>query len=459
MVSPGRGMVIYAATGNLGYGFPETSLAEALKHNPRFLGCDAGSTDPGPYYLGSGKAFVSREACKRDAALLLRAARKNNIPLIIGSAGGTGSERGLSWLRGIIEEIALEQDLHFRMACIHAEQDKSYLRKLLAEGKIDALESFPSLDEITINRADHIVGVMGVEPIQKALKQRAEVIIAGRCTDTSVYAAIPLMEGFEPGVVWHAAKTIECGAAMAVPKTSDSMLAYLYDDHFVLEAPNPQKRVRKLNVAAHTMYENASPYYIREPGGLIDTSEASYEQMDERKVRVSGSRFLPQPYTVKLEGAEKVGYRCICIGGIRDNNLIQQIDQYLERVRYQLGEKVSATFGNAVSENSYSCTFHVYGKNAVMGQIEPVKDVCSHELGILIDVVASTQAIASSVCAFARTLTLHGDFVGRLCNAGNVAFPFSPSDLEVGPVYRFCLNHVARPDNPYEMFPIEMIEV
>ena len=62
-------MRIFAACGNLGYGFPEENLKRALEMDLSFLGSDAGSTDCGPYYLGEGVPFVSREAFKRDARL------------------------------------------------------------------------------------------------------------------------------------------------------------------------------------------------------------------------------------------------------------------------------------------------------------------------------------------------------------------------------------------------------
>ena len=38
---------------------------------PQAIAVDAGSTDPGPYYLGSGNSFTNREAVKRDLALII----------------------------------------------------------------------------------------------------------------------------------------------------------------------------------------------------------------------------------------------------------------------------------------------------------------------------------------------------------------------------------------------------
>jgi len=52
---------------------------------------------------------------------------------------------------------------------------------------------------------------------------------------------------------------------------------------------------------------------------------------------------------------------------------------------------------------------------------------------------------------------LHHGFPGRLSTAGNLAFPFTPPELEVGPAWRFSLHHVMQISDRAEMrdlFPI-----
>lgn len=58
-----------STSGLLGYGFPEASLAAGMAREPDMIGVDGGSTDPGPYYLGSGKCVNSRMSMKRDLRL------------------------------------------------------------------------------------------------------------------------------------------------------------------------------------------------------------------------------------------------------------------------------------------------------------------------------------------------------------------------------------------------------
>ncbi|WP_205782312.1 hypothetical protein [Methylobacterium sp. XJLW] len=67
-----------------------------------------------------------------------------------------------------------------------------------------------------------------------------------------------------------------------------------------------------------------------------------------------------------------------------------------------------------------------------MAAWEPQKAITSHELGFVVEIVGRTQDIANAVVAMARTSMLHADFAGRLCKEGNMAFPFSPSDIELG---------------------------
>ena len=90
-------MTILAPEGMLGYGIPPRSMAEGMRRNPDALGVDAGSTDPGPYYLGAGVPFTNRRAVKRDLSMILEAAQARRIPVLIGSAGGGGGTPHLEW--------------------------------------------------------------------------------------------------------------------------------------------------------------------------------------------------------------------------------------------------------------------------------------------------------------------------------------------------------------------------
>jgi len=450
---------VLSPTGVCGSGFLESSFEAALALGPHFIGVDAGSTDPGPTYLGTGRTAFPREAIKRDLRLMLRGARRIGVPLLVGSAGTAGGDLQLDIVRGILEEIAGEEKLSFRLALIHAEQGKDYLKRRLREGRIKPLSPAPEFDEATIDRSAHIVGMMGAEPFQRALNEGADVIIAGRASDTAIFAALPLMKGIPPGIAWHAAKILECGAAAVVQrKTPDCMFAWLRRDHFVVQAPDPALRCTPQSIASHSLYENADPFHLVECSGTLDLTHSRYEAIDERTVRVTGSGFIEAPrYTVKLEGAEHVGFQSVLIGSIRDPYIIRQIDDWSARLMDKIHARVAMVYGDRVKTEDYHVNLRIYGKNGTMGPLEPVKEIRSHELCLVFETTAATQDIASTIAGITRHQALHLPIPEWSGLITGVACPYNY--LERGPVYRFNVNHVVEPDDPCEMFPTDYVTI
>jgi hypothetical protein len=443
-------IVVLSATAILGYGFPVESFEEGLSRKPDVLAVDAGSTDPGPYYLGAGVSFTDRRAVKRDLTLMLKAACSRKIPVIVGSAGGSGADIHLEWCLDIVREIALEEGLKFKLAVIGAEIKKPLLREKLAAGKIVPLLPGGQLDPELLEAATRVVGQMGVEPFITALQGGAEVIIAGRAYDPAVFAAYPIWQGFDPGLALHMGKILECASIASLPGSgSDCMLGTLTADRFELEPLNPARRCTTTSVAAHTLYEKTNPYTLPGPGGTLDLHQTIFEAVNERVVRVKGSRFIPaKQYSIKLEGAKLVGYRTVAIAGARDPVFIAKVGEIINGVR----ERATDNFRELAGK--YRLLFRLYGIDGVMGELEPLKNPQPHELGIIIEAVAQTQELANTICSFARSTMLHYGFEGRLATAGNLAFPYSPSDFKAGEVYQFAVHHLLMVDNPEEIFPV-----
>ena len=110
-----------AASGQLGYGIPEPAFRAGLERSPDFIGCDMGSIDPGPYYLGAGRMSTNPEMTRRDLRLVLTGARRLDVPLLLGTAGTAGATPHLEATLAMIREIAQEEGLHFRLANIRAD--------------------------------------------------------------------------------------------------------------------------------------------------------------------------------------------------------------------------------------------------------------------------------------------------------------------------------------------------
>jgi len=451
---------IVSPTAIVGYGFQESSLERVLQNDPHLIACDGGSTDPGPNYLGMGKAFVGRDAAKRDLALMLQAAVDRKIPMIVGTSGGAGGDAHLQWTREIVEEIARENNLHFNLALIHSEQPKEYLSQKLEQGRIEPLWPLKALSQSAIDNSSNIVGMSGVEPYIEALGQGAQVILCGRSDDAAIFAALPIKEEFDPALGWVAGKLLECGAACAVPRQkygSEGITVAVREDHILVEPNHPGLACTPLSVATFFLHENETPLYHTEPSGMLDLSELHCEAVDDRTVKITGARFLPRDkYTIRLEGVELVGYRCICVSYTRDPVLVQCIDGYLDNVRSLVTSRVD---GMGVRPEDYKLVFRVIGKNAVMGEREPVKEVLTHELGVIMEAVAPTQDLANEILGLARQAGKNMHYEGKLCDEGCLTYPYSPSDIPAGPVYEYNIFHAVEPDDPLEMFPIEYVAV
>lgn len=445
---------ILSTTAILGYGFPMASFEEGLKRNPHLIAVDAGSSDPGPYYLGSGVSFTDRAAVKRDLEAMITAGVARKIPVVVGTAGGSGAEPHLAWCREIIEEIAKEHKLSFKLGLIHAEFDKAFLKSELKAGRITELDPAPPLTEQDIDDASHIVGQMGIESFVAALDGGADVVLAGRAYDPSVFASLPVSKGYDKGLAIHLGKILECAAICATPGSgSDCMFGYIGDDYFRVEPLNNARKCTTLSVAAHTLYEKTDPYILPGPGGHLDLTQCKFEQDSENTVKVSGSRFVPaEKNTIKLEGAKCIGYRTVCVAGARDPVMIREIDNIIKGVKDRVADNFKA------NNWEYHLRFNIYGRDGVMASLEPTPDTSnSHELGIVIEAVADSQEKADTICSFARSTMLHYGYEGRRATAGNLAFPYSPSDFHAGAVYVFNIYHLLETKDPASLFPVEYV--
>ena len=441
-----------AATGNLSTGFREETLVRAVQQGAHFIGCDAGTTDSGPYYLGSGKPRGPREGTKRNLRIMIREALNARIPVIVGTAGHAGGTPHLHWTLEIVRELARENNWHFKLAAIDSEIPKDLLAAAFREGRVTPLCPAPDLDETSILQAERFVAMMGIEPIQSALNAGAQVVIAGRCSDVAIYAALPVLEGIPKHIAFHAGKILECGsAAVAQRFYPDCKAAELDQDGFTIDPPNPAFRCTPQSVAAHNLYENSDPFHLIESGGTVDATAANYEAISDRAVRVTGARFIPaEKYTVKIEGAALAGYRSIVVAGIRDPLVLRQLDSFLSGLRTVLERKIADSM--KLNRDDYTLQFRVYGANGTLGQAEPCPQVEGHEVGLIIDVVAASQSLAADILPIVWHSGLHHPIPEHQGLISNLAFPFSPPGADMGPVYRFCANHVWHLDDPCKPF-------
>ena len=450
------GISVIFPTGMLGGGFPAETIERGIELGADAIAVDGGSTDSGPYYLGTGTPKTTEAAVEHDLNVLLTAAREADIPLIVTSCGTAGTNAGVDWVAGMVDAIAREEHLRFTLSTIFSEQHVDAITAALAAGAVKPLPPAGPVDAQVLRSCEHIVGLMGFEPIADALAGAADVVLAGRATDTASVAALALPRGLPPGPTWHAAKTVECGGLCTTNPQSGGVLVHIDDAGFTVRPLDPNSACTPTSVAAHMLYENADPFRMREPSGTLDTSQAEYRAVDDKTVRVEGSRFEPAAqHTIKLEGSAIAGYETIALVGIRDPNILAQIDTWIEILDEILTDRVRALLG--LDRAEYETQLSAYGHNAVLGGLDP-DTATPREVGVLFRARARDQGTATAIAKIANPLLLHLPL--RLeTHLPSFAFATSPPEIERGAAYEFVLNHTIDVASPVELFRTETIKV
>src|SRR3984885_14594755 len=142
-----RPMRFLGASGQLGYGIPTPAFNAGLARKPDLIGCDMGSIDIGPTYLGKGEMATAPEATRRDLRRVLLGARALDVPLVIGSAGSAGAGPHLDATLAILRDIARTDELRFRMAVMRADIPRPVLLEAVRSGEVTSFDGMPALTE------------------------------------------------------------------------------------------------------------------------------------------------------------------------------------------------------------------------------------------------------------------------------------------------------------------------
>src|SRR5580704_1328026 len=115
-VERGPSVKVVFPTGMLGAGYPAELVQRGIDKGACAITIDGGSTDSGPFYLGTGVAKATPAAIERDLRTALVLGRKADIPVIVGSCGTSGCDAALDFVADMAVRIAKEEGLEFRLA-------------------------------------------------------------------------------------------------------------------------------------------------------------------------------------------------------------------------------------------------------------------------------------------------------------------------------------------------------
>jgi hypothetical protein len=447
---------ILVPTGALGISFSEQAFARGVNSKPDIICVDGGSTDSGPHYLGSGTSKYSRAVTKAEWRQLMIARAKAEVPLVIGTCGTCGADESVDWMLSITREIAEELGQTVKVATLYSSQPPERIKEALRDGRITPLAPAPDISESSLDECANIVALAGAEQISAALDTGADIVLAGRATDTAIVSALALRRGDHAGAAWHGAKIAECGALCSTAPTSGVILLDIDKEGFTVEPMADDACCTPHSVSAHMLYENADPFILYEPGGHLDVTDARYEPLDARRVRVTGSQWVPsERYTVKLEGAKIGGYQTTIMAVLRDERYVANAREWTEKLHKFVTREIEKRM--ELSPPAYTLEFRLIGVDSALGALE-TKPSAPAEIGVLGVITASSAEIASEIGKLINPYVLHYPLT-RDEELPTFAFPYSPAQSERGAVYEFCLNHVMTIDDPMDAFRLDVIEV
>ncbi len=445
--------------GVLGLGFDPAALATGVSHRPDAICIDGGSTDSGPFYLGAGTGKYSRESTRSEWRQLMIARASLNVPLLLGSCGTCGTDNMVDWMFDLTNELCAELGQSLTVVRLYSEQTNDTLIDALNAGQLQPLDSAgntPELTEASIRLCTHSVALAGAEPMIRALEMGADIVLAGRATDTAVIAALPLMRGEHAGAAWHGAKIGECGALCSTHPTSGVIQIDFDDTGFTVVPLAESARCTPHSVSAHMLYENADPIRLLEPGGVLDVSNACYHAIDEQSVRVTGSQWQAMtPYTVKLEGARAAGFQTLSLVLLREPRYVKHADAWVTRLSGFLTDEIQSRM--QLTPADFTLEFRIIGQNAVLGALE-TRQGDPVEVGVMLLVTSDTQLRATEIARLANPFLLHYPLTDDE-SLPTFAFACSPAESERGAVYEFALNHVMPLEDPLQAFRYETTQL
>ncbi len=445
---------IICPNGHLGFAPLKTeSFRYGVEAQPDYIAADSGSDDVGPVPLGSNTSTSPEQWQRHDLEQMLLASRSLGVPMLIGSAGDTGTNGRVDRYIALIQEIAAQHRLpRFRLGYFYSEVSHDLLRAKLRAGEtISGLDGFADLTEAELDATDRIVAMAGVHPYLKLLSEGADVIIGGRSSDSVIFAAPALHHGYPEALSYYLGKVLECASFCAEPYGGkETVLGEISQDDVKVTAMHPHQRCTVASVSGHAMYERTNPFHEFVAGGQLDMTHCRYEQFAPQTTRITGPAFHPaEDFRVKLEGAGKLGERFVGIAGVRDPYTIAHIDQVIEWARTQVRER----FG----DSGYELHYNVFGRDGIMGEMEPLRDRPGHELCIVVQGVAPTAEMAEELTMTGTRQLFYARLPDVKGTAGGVSFVLDEV-MPASAAYRWTLNHTVSVSDGLTLFPTYLTE-
>lgn len=252
---------------------------------------------------------------------------------ILANAGGVNPQSCVAGLADVVGKLGLTGKV--KVGVVTGDDILGNLDELIANGiGLENMESGEPLSTVR-DRVQSANVYFGAGPMAEALRQDADIVITGRCTDTGL-ALAPMLHEFgwsmndwdKIAVGTIAGHIIECGAQttggncqvdwQSIPDLWDigyPIVEASEDGTFVVtKHAGTGGRITVAGVTEQLMYEMGDPDNYITPDGIANFKSISLEQEGENRVRVSGIKGLPATDMYKVSISFSSGFKAV--GGL-----------------------------------------------------------------------------------------------------------------------------------------------
>lgn len=385
---------VFALNGMVGAGFSDDAAFETVLNGPKLnlIANDCGSMDGGPSYLGSGVGEYPDDLVYRDLTYLVRLAQAHACPLVLGSCGYSGDTPHLRTSQRTMAQVLADLGVtDVKVAAIDAHVESSALAA--CAHLLKPLGNFPQPTPDVILRS-RCVGQMGTSPVITALDAGANIVMAGRACDVSVFAAAMIRDGIDPGLAHHVGHIMECGGIALDPASGAECIVAEIDDqgNAAFLSPDPQRHSTVASVAGHSFYEESHPALQDYPEGVLSLERTRYLQVSEHVAAINGSTFVSREPSLKIEGSLSTGRQVFSL--------------------------IPCDSGLALDGDCF-----VYGKNGVEARaLMPGEQ----EMGFVATTHGPDEAAVEAIHSVLLVGIKHAEYPNRTTTSGNAAIPQSP---------------------------------
>jgi hypothetical protein len=180
-------------------------------------------------------------------------------------------------------------------------------------------------------------------------------------------------------------------------------VAEIYTEGSVIfSAPAEHRRCTPLSISMLSLRGASHPHLQFYPEGVLVTDQTKYFAHGKRSAGLRHSQFLrtckPWPLSIKLEGARRIGQR-----------------------------RVSLLHIDPADVPAIPPQLPLYGRNGVQADFVRPEE---RELGIIVETCASSAAAAKDLAAMLSRCFADADYPGRRTDSDNIAYPFSPNQMQ-----------------------------